>query len=214
MVGQAQVVVDGLGHTDEPHRAAHPRAIAAELGDGIHRVVATDVEQRTDVVLVKQGEEFNERGGVHIRVRQLVAAAAQIAGRGALEQFDAHAVVQQNVQLQHLFLEQAFDAVLHPVDLLSSQTDRGFVDACQTGIDDGCGAAALANDDVFRHENLLLIQKNCYVPQNGRLRFETVPGALHCSRNKRSHSPQVVQKECRMCKHFNENGTIPAALLL
>ena len=55
MVGEAKVVVDGLRHADEPHAAAHPVAVAAELGDGVHGVVAADVEHRADIVLVKQG---------------------------------------------------------------------------------------------------------------------------------------------------------------
>ena len=156
MVGQAQVVVDGLGHTDEPHAAAHPVAVAAELGDGVHGVVAADVEHRADVVLVKQGEQLDERGGVGVRVGQLVAAAAQIAGRGALEQLNAHAVVQQDIQLDELFLEQALDAVLHAVHLVGTQTAGSLVHACQAGIDDGRGAAALTNDHIFGHEYLLL----------------------------------------------------------
>ena len=104
VVGQAEVVVDGLGHTDEPDAAAHLGTVTGEFCNGVHRVIAADVEQRTDIVLVKQGEQLDERGRIHVRVRQLVAAAAQIAGRGALEQLDAHAVIQQNIQFQHLFL--------------------------------------------------------------------------------------------------------------
>ena len=53
VVGQAQVVVDGLGHADEADAAADLGAVAAELGDGVHGVVAADVEQRADIVLVK-----------------------------------------------------------------------------------------------------------------------------------------------------------------
>ena len=157
MIGQAQVVVDGLGHADEPHRTAHPVTVAGQLGDGVHGVVAADVEHRADVVLVKQGEQLDKRGGIGIRVRQFEPAAAQIAGRGALEQFNAHAVVQQNVQLHHLFLQQTLNAVLNSVDLIGTQTACGLVHAGQTGIDDGGRAAALADDDVLGHENLLFI---------------------------------------------------------
>ena len=53
VVGQAQVVVDGLGHADEPDAAADLGTVAAELGDGVHGVVAADVEQRADIVLIK-----------------------------------------------------------------------------------------------------------------------------------------------------------------
>ena len=156
MVGQTQVVVDGLGHTDEPHTAADTIAVAGKLCDGVHGVVAANVEHRADVVLVKQGEQLDEGCGVHIRVRQLVTAAAQIAGRGALEQFDAHAVVQQDVQFQHFLLEQTLDAVLHAVHLVCAQTAGCFVHARQTGVDHGGRAAALTNDHVLGHENLLL----------------------------------------------------------
>ena len=157
MVGKAQVVVDGLGHTDEPHTAAHTLPVAGQLCDGIHRVVATDVEHRADVVLVKQGEQLDKRGSIGIRVGQLEAAAAQIAGRSALEQFDAHAVIQQDVEFQQLFLEQTLDAVLHAVHLVCTQTAGSFVYARKAGVDHGGRAAALTNDDILGHGNLLQI---------------------------------------------------------
>ena len=156
MVGEAQVVVDSLGHTDKPHIAAHLLSIAGQFRDGIHRVVAADVEHGTDVVLVKQGEQLDERGGIGVRVGQLEAAAAQIAGRSTLEQLDAHAVIQQDVELQQLFLEQTLDAVLHAVHLVCTQTAGGFVYARKAGVDHG-GRAALTNDDILGHGNLLQI---------------------------------------------------------
>ena len=157
VVGKTQVVVDGLGHTDEPHTAAHLLPVAGQLRDGIHRVVAADVEHGADVVLVKQSEQLDERGSIGVRVGQLEAAAAQIAGRSTLEQLDAHAVVQQNVELQQLLLEQTFDAVLHAVHLVCTQTAGGFVYARKAGVDHGGRAAALTNDDILGHGNLLQI---------------------------------------------------------
>ena len=157
MVGEAQIVVDSLGHTDEPHTAAHLLPVAGQLCDGVHRVVAADVEHGTDVVLVKQGEQLDKRGGIGVRVGQLEAAAAQIAGRSTLEQLDAHAVIQQNVELQQLFLEQTLDAVLHAVHLVCTQTAGGFVYARKAGVDHGGRAAALTNDDILGHGNLLQI---------------------------------------------------------
>ena len=84
VVGEAEVIIDGLGYTDKTHRTAYLCAVAAELGDGVHRVVAADVEHRADVVLVKQGEQLDVGRGVRLRLGELVAAAAQIAGRCAL----------------------------------------------------------------------------------------------------------------------------------
>ena len=156
VVCQAEVVVDGLGDPDEPDAAAHLGSVAGKLCNGVHGVVAANVEHRADVVFVKQGKQFDERGGIRLRVRQLETAAAQIAGGGALEQLNAHAVVQQDVQLQQLFLEQSLNAVLHTVDGIRAQAAGRLVHARQTGIDDGRGAAALADDDVLGHENLLL----------------------------------------------------------
>ena len=157
MVGKAQVVVDGLGHTDEPHTAAHTLPVTGQLCDGVHRVVAADVEHGADIVLVKQSEQLDKRGGIGVRVGQLEAAAAQIAGRGALEQLNAHAVIQQDVELQQLFLEQTLDAVLHAVHLVCTQTAGGFVYARKAGVDHGGRAAALTNDDILGHGNLLQI---------------------------------------------------------
>ena len=208
MVGQAQVVVDGLGHTDEPHAAAHTVAVAGKLCDGVHGVVAADIEHRADVVLVKQGEQLDERGRVHIRVRQLVAAAAQIAGGGALEQLDAHAVVQQDVQFQRLLLEQTFDAVLHAVHLVCTQTAGRLVNACQTGVDHGGRAAALTNDHIPGHENLLfkvplLIILPCNVPLPRRL-CGGGRKALHCPQTGRQtrRDLQVIQKQQRCALAF------------
>ena len=107
---------------------------------------------------------------------------AQIAGGGALEQLNAHAVVQQDVQLQQLFLEQSLNAVLHTVDGIRAQAAGRLVHARQTGIDDGRGAAALADDDVLGHENLLLTDpKKFLLPQPLSARLpHGVRYALHC----------------------------------
>ena len=156
VVGETQIVVDSLGHTDEPHTAAHLLPVAGQLCDGVHRVVAADVEEVADVQLFQNGEQLFVDGFVGVPVGQLVAAAAQIAGRGALEQLDAHAVVQQNVELQQLFLEQTLDAVLHAVHLVCTQTAGGFVYARKAGVDHGGRAAALTNDHILGHEYLLL----------------------------------------------------------
>ena len=56
----------------------------------------------------------------------------------------------------HVPHQQSLDAVLHAVDLVCAQTAGGFIDACETGIDDGGRAAALADDDILGHENLLV----------------------------------------------------------
>ena len=140
-------------------RAAHFLAVAAELGDGVHRVVAADVEHRADVVLVKKGEQLDVGRAVRFGVGQFVAAAAQEAGRRPFEQFDAHPVVQQDIEVHDLLLEQALDAILHPVHFAGAQAAGRLVDPRQAGVDDGGGAAGLADDHIVRHGWLLLIKK-------------------------------------------------------
>src|SRR5699024_6916564 len=49
VVGDHQVVVDGLGHAHEADVAAHMLAVVRQLADGVHAVVAADVEEIADV---------------------------------------------------------------------------------------------------------------------------------------------------------------------
>ena len=149
MVGQHQVVVDGLGHADEADLAVDGLAVGAQLGDRVHRVVAADVEHRADVVLPEQLKQLHKRLLVNDGVGQLVAAAAQEAGRRALEQLNVHLVAQHGIQIDELALEHALDAVLHPVDMGCAAGLGGLIDARQTGVDDGSRAARLTNQNIF-----------------------------------------------------------------
>ena len=136
VVGEAEVIIDGLGYTDKTHRTAYLCAVAAELGDGVHRVVAADVEHRADVVLVKQGEQLDVGRGVRLRLGELVAAAAQIAGRCALEQLNVHGTFQLVIQYADAALQQAGHAVHHAVHLTCTAALAAFINAGQAGIDD------------------------------------------------------------------------------
>ena len=151
VIGETQVIVDGFGNADEPDAAAHPLAIAAELGDGVHRVVAANVEDSGDVVLVKEGKQLRKGHTVLIGVGQLIAAAAQEAGGGPLQQLNAHPVIQHDVQIHDFFFQQALNAVLHAVNLAGPEAPGGLVDTGKAGIDDGGGAAGLADDHILAH---------------------------------------------------------------
>ena len=149
MVSQQQVVVDGFGHADEADLAADGLAVGGQLGDRVHRVVAADVEHCADIVLLEQLKQLDERGFVDIRLGQFVAAAAQKAGRRALEQLNIHLVGQHFIQVDELALQHTGDAVLHAVDVCSAAGLGGLVDARQAGVDDGSGTARLPDQYVF-----------------------------------------------------------------
>ena len=149
MVGQQQVVVDGFGHADEADLAADGLAVDGQLGDSIHRVVAANVEHGTDVVLLEQVKQLHKGGLVHIGLGQLVAAAAQEAGRRALQQLNVHFVGKDRVQIDELAFQHTGDAVLHAVDVLGAAGLGGLVDARQAGVDDGSGTTRLPDQYVF-----------------------------------------------------------------
>ena len=148
VVGEHQVVVDGLGHAHEPDAAAHGLSVPGQLVDGVHAVVAADVEEPLDIQLLQNGEQLFKHRLVLLRRGQLVAAGAQEGGRRAFEQFDVNVGAQALREVADLFIQQALDAVQHAVHVLRAAVLAGLEHARQAGIDDGGGAAALADNCV------------------------------------------------------------------
>ena len=149
VVGQHQVIVNGLGHADKADCAALRVAVGAQLGDGVHRVIAADVEHRADVILGKQLKQLHKRLFVHRRVGQLVAAAAQKAGRRALEELNVHLIAQHRVKVDELALQHALNAVLHTVDMGCTAGLGRLIDARQTGVDNRSRPARLTYQNVL-----------------------------------------------------------------
>ena len=153
MVGDHQVVVNGLGHAHKTDLAADMAAVIRQLADGVHAVVAADVEEIADVQFLQDLEQllvdsFSFRG---VPVGQLVAAAAQIAGRGALEQLDVHGAGKLVIQNADPAFQQTGHAVHHAVDFLCPAALAAFKYACQTRVDDRSGTAGLAHNRIFCH---------------------------------------------------------------
>ena len=153
MVSDHQVVVDGLGHAHKADLAADMGAVVGQLADGVHRVVAADVEEIADVQLFQDLEQLDvdglALGGVPIR--QLVAAAAQIAGRRALEQLNVQGGLELFIQHAGTALQQTRHAVQHAVDLAGTAALAALIHAGQAGIDDRSGTAGLTDDCIFCH---------------------------------------------------------------
>ena len=77
VVGDRQVVVDGLGYADDPHLRASADKEGGELDDGVHGVVTANVEKGLYPVLFKASEYFFVDLGVVLLRGELVAAGAQ-----------------------------------------------------------------------------------------------------------------------------------------
>ena len=81
MVGAVQVVVDGLGHTDDVAGVAHPLHILADLVAGVHGIVAADIKEPADVHLL----EFLKKLRINRILqgfRKLVTAGAKVSAGG------------------------------------------------------------------------------------------------------------------------------------
>ena len=86
-------------------------------------------------------------------VRQLVAAAAEEAGRGALEQLDVQIVRQHGGKIHHPLLQQTGNAIAHTVNDLCAAVLAALKYACKACIDDGSRTARLTNDCIFTHDD-------------------------------------------------------------
>ena len=153
MIRDHQVVVVGFRHAHEADVALDALAVLRQLADGVHRVVAADVEEVADVQLLEDGEQLLVHSLVGVPVGQLVAAAAEEAGGGALEQLDVKVIGQQGGQVNDPLLQKTGYAVAHTVDDVCATALAALEHTRQTCVDDRGGAAGLANDCIFTHDD-------------------------------------------------------------
>ena len=159
VVGAPQVVVDGLGYAHHAALITHGLHVLADLVAGVHGVVAAVIEEVADVVLLEDLQDALVIGVVLLGVGNLIAAGAQGRGGGVLHQPQLLGVLQTHVKQP--VVQHALDAVLcaqHLGDAAGFQ--RGVNDAVGAGVDDGSGAAGLADDAgafQFVHINYLHI---------------------------------------------------------
>ena len=132
-------------------------AVICQLADGVHGVVAADVEEVTDVQLLQDGKQLLVHSFIGVPVRQFVAAAAQEAGRRALEQFDVEVVRQQGGQIHHALLQQACNTVAHAVYDIGTAALAALEHTGQTCVDNGSRTARLTNDCIFTHDDFSFV---------------------------------------------------------
>ena len=145
MVGAEQVVVNGLGDAHDPAGIAHLLHILGNFVAGVHGVVAAVVEEVADIVFLKNLQDALVIGVICVRVSDLVPAAAQGRGRGVLEKLQLCRILL--VHHKQLIVQDAHNAVGRTVDFGDTvRIQAGADGAVCAGVDDGSGAAGLAND--------------------------------------------------------------------
>ena len=81
MVGIYQIIINRLRFTDHADRTANACRVAGKFTDGIHRIIATNIEEPTDIEFLKFAEKCRINR-IFERFRQFVAAGTEISTRG------------------------------------------------------------------------------------------------------------------------------------
>lgn len=134
-----EVVVDGLGDMKALHLVVGLFGCFQDQTDGFRRVVSTDVEKSSDVVLLKYVQNICTILGIG-----LVAGGSESTGRGFADAFESGFV--DGVEFYKVLRNDAADPVARSDDFvaLSLSFENGSDERL---VDDGCGSASLGNEN-------------------------------------------------------------------
>ena len=155
VVRDGQVVVDGLRNTDKADVRTDQMRVVRHLGNGVHRVIAADVEEILDVQALQASEQLLVDLISLFDGRKFISAGTQIARRRALQKLDVDGIRKDRIQIDVAAVQEALDAVAHAVHGPEAKLFRLRENACQTGVDDCGGTAGLA-DDHISHESFFV----------------------------------------------------------
>ena len=152
MVCQDKVIVDCLRDSDETDLAVYSLSIAGKLAYCIHGIISTDVEEVTDIVLLKFFKELRIDSVCQV-FRKLVAAGTKIRSRCCLNQFKL-TVHFKRFHIHHILIQETFDSVDHSIncsnDILTVQC---FVNnPIKAGINNCGWSAGLSDDCILLHK--------------------------------------------------------------
>jgi len=147
MVRTHEVVVDGLGHTHEADGRADRVTVERELVNSVHRIVAADVEHRSNTQLTKDVHELPIGRLVLLHVGKLVATGAEPARGSHLEELGVKRTRKVVREANGATLEKALNTVAHADDVEPERVRRGN-DARQARVDGGGGTARLTDQDL------------------------------------------------------------------
>ena len=148
MVGHRKVVVDGLRDTDEFLIFPVHGSVVGQLFDGVHGVVAADVQEVLDVVFLHEKEHLLIGVFVAFDLRQFVTAGAEERGRSPFQKGQFIEVVEVDVHVDDIVIEEALDAVVHAIDFFDTVILRCADGAGKARVDDRGGTAGLSNDHI------------------------------------------------------------------
>ncbi|GBE09471.1 hypothetical protein BMS3Abin12_00015 [bacterium BMS3Abin12] len=143
VVGDREVVVDGLGDADAGEGVAHLLTQLGDLAGGVLRVVATVVEEVADVVRLEYLDQAFVLGTILLEARQLVACRPKGATRGVAQGGDG--LRRFPAGIDQVLGERTDDPVAPGIDLADAVLvpARGLDDAAGAGVDDGGDPAGL-----------------------------------------------------------------------
>ena len=81
MIGIYQIIIDRLRFTDHSDRTADACRVAGKFTDGIHGIIAANIEEPADIKFLKFAEKYRINR-IFERFRQFVATGTEIGTRG------------------------------------------------------------------------------------------------------------------------------------
>ena len=145
MVGDGQVVVDGLGRThDRQPLDVVAGDVIGKLVDGVHRVVAADVDKVGDVARQQRIDDRFELG--IFCIVELEPAGAQRSCRSVAEQVELFRRSQRLRKVDKVSGQNALDAVSRAVDAVHLRTGQAALHHAGDGGVDGSGRSTRLGD--------------------------------------------------------------------
>lgn len=148
MIGEDQVIVNGLGNADETDVAADGGCVPGQAAHRIHGVIAADIKYISDIQFLKFFKKLAVNRILQIR-RKTVTAGTQVRTGRVFQ--PVHVLAAHPGQIDDVSFQKTFNAIAHaiyPSDLLGMKACCGNHTA-QAGIDDSCGAAGLAHQQIL-----------------------------------------------------------------
>ena len=116
MVGLRKVVVYCFRNAHDMHFSAAFFGISGKFCRGVHGIVAADIEEISDVVLLKKRKDLFVERIVHV-CGQLFSARTESRGGCAFKRKNGVLIFQNGTEIDKIFFEKSLDSVFHSVDI-------------------------------------------------------------------------------------------------
>ena len=122
MVGADKVVVDGLRHADDTHLVLVTLGVLGKLCNGIHRIVAANIEEIAYVVLLEDLKQagINLFSALFALLGKLLSARAESRCGSVLKTGDVLFVCKNSTKIDKILAKKSLNAVAHTVESADS----------------------------------------------------------------------------------------------